>query len=104
MIPGLRRALPVIACLAAPLVGCGGGGSTIRPHATERTVTAFVVEHAGYHPTDVRCPSGIPAKVGVRFQCHFTGPDAPYTAHVRILRVDGERVIDHIVTRPSGNR
>ena len=28
-------------------------------------------------------------------------PDGPYTAYVRVLRVEGERVIDHIVTRPT---
>lgn len=97
----MRRSLPVIACLPALLAGCSGGGATIRPHATEHTVSAFVVKHTDFHPTDVRCPAGIPAEVGVRCQCHFTGPDAPYTAYVRILHVNGERVLDHIVTRPS---
>ncbi len=102
--PDVRRIPPVIACLAVLLVGCGESGSTIRPHATERTVFTFVVRHTGVHPADVRCPAGIPAEVGTRFRCHFTGPDGPYTAYVRILKIEGERVLDHIVTRPSGSR
>ena len=87
-------------CLAVVLAGCGV--STIRPRATEQTITDFVVKHTGFKPTDVRCPSGIRAKVGVTFDCHFTGPDGPYVAHVRITSVHGERVVDYIVTRPSG--
>lgn len=89
-------------CLVVLLAGCGET-STVRPHATERTVTSFVVKHTGYHPTDMRCPAGVPAEVGTRFRCYFSGPEGPYTAYVRILSVDGERVVDHIVTRPSGN-
>jgi hypothetical protein len=98
--PRVRRTAPVIVCLAVLLAGCGT--STIRPHATEQTITDFVVKHTGFRPTDVRCPSGISAKVGNTFDCHFTGPDGPYTAHVRITGVDGERVTDYIVTRQSG--
>jgi hypothetical protein len=98
----VRRIAPAIVCLAILLAGCGET-STIRPHATERTVTTFVVKHTGYHPADMRCPAGVPAEVGTRFQCHFSGPEGPYTAYVRILSVDGERVVDHIVTRPSRN-
>ena len=28
-------------------------------------------------PSDVSCPSGVEAKVGVEFDCHFTGVDGP---------------------------
>jgi hypothetical protein len=92
-----------MACLAILLAGCGES-STIRPHATEKTVSGFVAQHTGFRPRDVHCPAGIPATVGTKFQCHFSGPDGPYTAYVRIMHVDGERVLDHIVTRPSGNQ
>ena len=51
----------------------------------------------------MRCPSGVPAKVGETFQCHFTGPEGPYTAYIRILKVEGEKAIDRIVTRPTGH-
>jgi hypothetical protein len=97
----VRRTSPVIVCLAVLLTACGR--STIRPHATEQTVADFVFKQTGFRPTDVRCPSGIPAKVGSTFDCHFTGPEGPYTAHVRITSVHGQRAIDYIVTRRSGN-
>ncbi len=101
---GVRRAAPAIACLALLFPGCGGSGeATLRPHATERTVTRFVVQHTGFHPTDVTCPAGVPATAGTRLQCRFTGPDGPYTAYIRVLRVKGEHVLDHIVTRPRRN-
>ena len=39
------------------------------------------------------CPSGVETKVGVQFDCHFTGPEGkPYTAHMRITKVDGDGV------------
>jgi hypothetical protein len=91
-----------IVCLALVASGCGGDGdATLRVHATERTVARFVARHTGYRPPDVSCPSGVPAKVGTRLRCHFTGPDGPYVAYLRVLHVEGERVIDHIVTRPD---
>lgn len=95
----MRRPLAALACAAAVLAGCGEG--TLRADKTEQTVARFVAEHTHFHPTDVRCPSGIPAKVGETFHCHFTGPEGPYTAYVRILEVEGEKTIDHIVTRPT---
>lgn len=97
----MRRVALSIACLTLVASSCGGSGdATLRVHATERTVSRFVARHTGYRPTDVTCPSGVPAKVGARLQCRFTGPDDLYVANVRVLHVEGERVIDHIVTRP----
>jgi hypothetical protein len=97
----VRRVAPAIACLAVLLTACGT--STIRPHATERTVSDFVFEQTHFRPTDVHCPSGVPAKAGGTFVCHFTGPDGKYVARVRITSVHGERVLDYIVTRPLGS-
>jgi hypothetical protein len=48
----------------------------------------------------VSCPSGIEAKVGQEFDCHFTGPEA-YTAHMRITNVAGERVDFDVRSRPT---
>jgi Domain of unknown function (DUF4333) len=95
--PRVGRTTLTIACTVVFLAGCGT--STIRPHATEQTIADFVVKQTGFRPTDVRCPSGIPAKVGSIFECHFTGPDGPYAAHVRITSLHGQRTIDYIVTR-----
>jgi hypothetical protein len=65
-------------------------------------VADFVFQHTGFRPTDVRCPSGVPANAGSTFDCHFTGPDGSYTAHVRITSVHGQRATDYIVTRRTG--
>jgi hypothetical protein len=96
----VRRSTPIIVCLSVLLTACGTG--TIRPHATEQTVSDFIFRHTGFRPTDVRCPSGVPAKVGSTLDCHFTGPEGPYTAHVRITSVHGQRATDYIVARRSG--
>lgn len=96
----MRRLGFVIGCSLVLLAGCGEG--TIRADETEQTVTRFVAKQTAYRPTDVRCPSGESAEVGVKFQCHFTGPDGRYTAYLRALSVDGEKVVYRIVTRPTG--
>ena len=95
--PRMRRTAPAIVCVVVLLAGCGVG--TIKPHASAQTIADFVFKQTGFRPTDVRCPSGIPAKVGSTFECHFTGPDGPYAAHVRITSVQGTRAVDYIVTR-----
>lgn len=83
------------------LAGCGT--AVIKPDGAARAVANLVSSKTGFHPTEVRCPSGVQAKVGGRFECHFTGPEkAPYTAFMRIMKVQGERVVFHIRTRPDG--
>jgi hypothetical protein len=59
-------------------------------------VADFVFNQTGLRPTDVRCHSGIPARVGSTFDCHFTGPDGPYTGYVRITSIQGQRATDYI--------
>jgi hypothetical protein len=98
--PRVRRTAPAFVCLVLLLTGCGT--STIRAGATEQTVGDFVFRKTRFRPTDVKCPSGVPAKVGSTLDCRFTGPDGPYVAHVRITSVHGERAVDYIVTRRTG--
>ena len=101
-LPGsLRRWIGGAAALAASVLLLSGcGTSVIKPNGAARSVVDLVSRKTGFHPTDVRCPSGVPAKVGGRFQCHFTGPGShPYTAFMRIMKVQGERVLFHIRTR-----
>jgi hypothetical protein len=84
--------------MALHLAACAGGShgdrNMIVPDATANYVADFVAKNspAKVRPTDVNCPSGIEAKVGGEFDCHFTGPDGKYTAHLKILSVDGTRV------------
>lgn len=74
----------------------------ILPKPTAQTVAHAVQRRFGFAPTDVTCPSGVPAKVGGQFQCHFTGPDGSYVAYMRIMSVHGPRVIYSIQTQRIG--
>jgi hypothetical protein len=61
-----------------------------------------VSSKTGFNATDVKCPSGVDAKVGQEFDCHFTGPEGkPYTAHLKITKVQGDDVEFDIETKPS---
>lgn len=71
------------------------------PEGAERSVVDVVSEETGFRPKDVRCPSDVEAEVGGTFECHFTGPEGPYVAHMKILEVDGERVLFQVRTRPE---
>ena len=93
----MRTALVVlVASLAMVLSGCG---STIKPEGAAKTVTDFVSKNTGFKPTDVKCPSDVEAEVGKEFDCHFTGPDGNYTAHLKVTKVDGDDVLFHIVSK-----
>jgi hypothetical protein len=85
--------------VAALLAACGQ--SVIKPSATEKYVSGLVFGQTGFRPVDVRCPSGVPAKAGGTLTCHFTGPEGPYTAYLRIVKVEGNRVAFTGHTQPS---
>ena len=88
----------VLAVLAAgALAACGT--STIVPEGAARSVVDVVSSQTGFRPADVRCPDGVEAEVGGRFQCRFTGPEGPYVADMEILEVDGERVVFDVRSR-----
>ena len=93
----IRTAIPLV-CLPVLLAACGQR-SVILAAPTEQVVAGFVYQHTGFRPSDVRCPSGVPAKAQGRFQCHFTGPDGTYTAYMVIASVHGQRVDYNIQTR-----
>lgn len=91
----------LVSSLALLFVGCGDTTSTVVPEEAAKTVVRVVDEQTDFRPTDVECPSGVEAEVGGTFDCHFTGPEGPYVAHMKILDVEGERVDFRIVTRPE---
>lgn len=99
-----NRTTPVLAAFLATLVtltACSPK-STVKPEGAAQSVVDVLSGQTGFHPTDVHCPSGVEAKAGQEFDCHFTGPDGkPYTAHLRITKVDGERVDFDVRSRPS---
>lgn len=76
--------------------------ATVKPDGAAQSVVDVVSNQTGFHPSDVHCPSGVEAKVGQEFDCHFTGPEGkPYTAHMRIVKVDGQRIDFDVRSRPS---
>lgn len=103
MVDGKVRALAgVLVCVVGlQVVGCHAK-STVKPDGAAKSVVDVVSSQTGFHPADVKCPSGVEAKVGQEFDCHFTGPEGkPYTAHMRITKVEGEQVVFDVKSRPS---
>jgi hypothetical protein len=94
------KSLAAIGCAATLLSACGSGNK-IDPAATAKYVHDVVFQQTGFRAQDVRCPGDIPATAGGRFNCHFTGPEGPYTAYLRIVQVDGRRVQYRVETQPS---
>lgn len=96
----MRRALRVLAAVLA--VFASGCGSTIKPEGAAKSVVDVVSRQTGFKPKDVSCPSDVKAELGVEFDCTFTGPEgAPYTAHMKVTKVDGDDVEFYIQSRPS---
>jgi hypothetical protein len=87
--------------VAATLQLAACGASTIKPEGAAQSVVDLVSEKTDFKPTDVKCPEGVEAKVGQEFDCKFTGPDGDYTAHMKVLKVEGEQVLFDINTKLS---
>jgi hypothetical protein len=98
----MRRALLVLSVsLAVCISGCGMGAK-IDPNGAAKSVVDVVSSQTKFKPKDVSCPSGEEAKVGVEFDCKFTGPEGtPYTAHMKVTKVDGSDVEFYIQSKPS---
>jgi Domain of unknown function (DUF4333) len=87
---GVKAAIGLSA-LGLLAVACGSG--TIKSDGAAKSVVDLVSQQTSFHPSNVNCPSGVEAKVGREFDCHFTGPEgAPYTAHLKVTSVDGDNV------------
>jgi NAD(P)H-hydrate repair Nnr-like enzyme with NAD(P)H-hydrate epimerase domain len=96
----MRTALVVfVASLALVIAGCG---AKIKPQGAAQSVVDLMSKQANFKPMDVKCPSGVDAKVGTEFDCHFTGPEGKaYTAHMKVTKVQGDDVQFYIRTKPS---
>jgi uncharacterized protein DUF4333 len=96
----MRAAVVVsVATLAMVVVGCG---PTIVPDKAAQSVADMVSKRKGFKPSDVKCPSGVDAKVGAEFDCTFTGPDGRYNAHLKVTKIEGGNVQFYIDTKPTG--
>jgi hypothetical protein len=96
---GVRLGAAVIAASVALLLAACS--KTVDPGGAAQSVTDVVSEQTGFKPTDVKCPDGVDAKVGQEFECKFTGPEGPYTAKMKVTKVDGGRVEFDIRTARS---
>ncbi len=96
----LAKLLVVTGCSVFLLSACGGQRA-LDPTATEKYIGDVEFQKTGFAPVDIRCPSGIPATAGGRFRCHFTGPEGPYTAYLRIVKAQGRRAAFQLETQPS---
>lgn len=95
----MRRALLILAVLAASVSGCG---ATIKADEAAKSVVSVVSKQTKFKPKDVSCPSGVNAEVGVEFDCTFTGPEgAEYTAHMKVTKVEDNEVEFTIKSEPS---
>jgi hypothetical protein len=98
-----RRLIPIsIALVVVSGIAACSSGSTIVPSGAEKSVTDLVYQQTRFRPSDVKCPSGVEAKAGGKFDCHFTGPEGPSVAHVQIAQVHGKRVLFQIRTERTG--
>jgi uncharacterized protein DUF4333 len=85
--------------IGVAVLGLSGCGKVIDAESAQKSVTDFVAQNTEFTPKDVKCPSGTDAKVGVEFDCTFTGPDGDYVAHLKITKVDGSNVEYDVETK-----
>jgi hypothetical protein len=98
---GAAVAAVTVSLMSVLAVGCSSK-STVKPDGAAQSVVEVVSKQTGFHPNDVHCPSGVEAKVGEQFDCHFTGPEGKeYVANMKITKVDGEHVDFAVNTHPS---
>jgi hypothetical protein len=96
----MRYALLVLAAFCA--VSLSACGSKINPEGAAKSVVDVVSSQTKFKPKDVSCPSGVDAEVGTEFDCTFTGPEGkPYTAHMKVTKVDGDNVEFYVQSKPS---
>jgi hypothetical protein len=88
---GVLRRAALLIVPAALLGGCGQ--LVVIPSGAENAVRQLVSTKTSTRAVDVSCPSGVSAKVGTTFDCHFKTPDGTkYVAHMRIASVHGKAV------------
>lgn len=92
----------VLGLTAAMLAGCDTVTPVVRPDGAAQSIIDVVSKKTGFHPNDVSCPEGVPARVGTQFDCHYTGPEGKqYTASMRVTKLVGEAVDFDVNTHPT---
>ena len=95
------RKLILIPAVALALLLGGCGTLVIIPKGAETVIRNLVKQHTGATATNVNCPSGVHAKAGNTFSCHFTAGGQKYIAHMDILRIKGTSVYYNVSTSPA---
>jgi Domain of unknown function (DUF4333) len=91
-----RRTTGIVVALGLLLSGCGT--LVVIPSGAEQVIKRLVFSHTGLTISNVKCPSGIHAKAGNTFDCHFTAQGQSYVAHMLITRVKGSAVYYRVTT------
>jgi hypothetical protein len=90
----------------APVVSLAACSTTykVRPEDAAQAIVDIISEQNDYelNVADVHCPADIEAKVGDQFDCTFTGRGDDYVAHMRIQKVEGDKVLFEINAGPVG--
>jgi hypothetical protein len=98
----MRKLTLILAAGAALLLaGCGTKPLEIIPGGAETAIRNAIKQHTGLPATNVRCPSGVHAKAGNTFACHFSAGGQNYIAHMHILRIKGHAVTYDVTTSPA---
>jgi hypothetical protein len=93
----MRKLILVPAAVMALMLG-GCGTLVIIPKGAETVIRNLVQQHTGETATNVKCPSGVHAKAGNTFNCHFAAGGKNYIAHMDILRIKGTSVYYNVST------
>jgi hypothetical protein len=91
-----RRTTGLVIALGLLLTGCGT--LIVIPSGAEQVIKRVVFSHTGLTVSHVGCPSGVHAKAGTSFDCHFTAQGQRYTAHMVITKVKGTAVYYQVST------
>jgi len=85
----------LLSAVAWQLSGCARNDpAEIVPAKAADLISRQVQDKSGFTPTDIKCPSGIEAKVGAKFACTFAGPQGKYAIRMTVTKVDGG-VVDY---------
>jgi hypothetical protein len=76
--------------VAVLIAGCGG--SVISASAAESVLAKGFKNSTGGTATHVSCPSGVDAKVGEKFTCHFTSEGTSYVGYMAVEKIQGTSV------------